>query len=137
MSAPGIATYCGTKHFVIGLSAALRTEYAGQGIDVSAVCPGVVRTELTSGLRARAAAGAIEPEDVARRIADLIVKPRAEVFVPAWGQIAARAAKALPPGVVDWLLSRAGADSGFVQPDTDARAAYLGRTTGVPTDAPR
>lgn len=43
--------------------------------------------------------------------------------------IAARASKALPPRVVDWLLRRTGGDEAFVDPDTDARAAYLRRTT--------
>lgn len=128
--APGIATYCGTKHFVVGMTAAIRAEYEGQGVDISMVSPGVVRTELTSGLRARSAAGAIDPEDVARCVGDLVEKPRPEVFVPSWGQIAARAAKALPPSIVDRLLRRAGADKAFVQPDTAARAAYLQRTTG-------
>jgi len=130
VSAPGIATYCGTKHFVVGVTAAIRAEYAGQGIDISAVCPGVVRTELTSGLRARSAAGSIEPEDVARCIAGLIERPRAEVFVPRWGQVAARAAKALPPPVVDWLLRRTGGDKAFVKSDIEARADYVRRTTG-------
>jgi short-subunit dehydrogenase len=38
------SAYTGSKHAVIGLSDAMRTDLKGTGIDVSVVCPGVVNT---------------------------------------------------------------------------------------------
>ena len=49
------ATYCGTKHYVVGLSEALRGETRGTGVEVSVVMPVAVNTELGSVSRRRAA----------------------------------------------------------------------------------
>ena len=46
---PGGATYCATKHAVIGLSEAVRAELRDTEIEVSVVMPAVVNTELGSG----------------------------------------------------------------------------------------
>lgn len=43
---PGQATYAATKAFVLSLSEAVRTELAGTGVTVTAVCPGPVKTEF-------------------------------------------------------------------------------------------
>src|SRR5437016_5793975 len=42
---PGGATYCATKHAVVGLSETLRAELRGTNVDVSVVMPVVVNTE--------------------------------------------------------------------------------------------
>ena len=47
----GAVTYCATKHFVVGASEAARSELHGSGIELSCVMPGVVNTELSSGLQ--------------------------------------------------------------------------------------
>lgn len=47
---PGLATYCATKHAVVGLSESLSLEYEPAGISVVCVMPGMVNTELISGL---------------------------------------------------------------------------------------
>ena len=44
---PYLATYCATKHGVVGLSEAARVELRDTGVEVSVVMPSVVRTELT------------------------------------------------------------------------------------------
>ncbi len=46
---PGLATYCATKHAVVGLSEAARFELKSSGVEVSCVMPGIVNTELASG----------------------------------------------------------------------------------------
>src|SRR5438067_5273710 len=47
---PGAATYCATKHAVVGLSEAVRQELRGSGVEISCVMPAVVRTDLAGGL---------------------------------------------------------------------------------------
>jgi len=43
---PGVATYCGTKHAVVGISEAVRAELDGTGIEMTVVMPSFVNTEL-------------------------------------------------------------------------------------------
>jgi NAD(P)-dependent dehydrogenase (short-subunit alcohol dehydrogenase family) len=50
---PGAAIYITAKAALIGLSEALRSELAGEGIGVSAFCPGPVRTNIREGGRMR------------------------------------------------------------------------------------
>jgi uncharacterized protein len=44
---PGSATYAASKAFVLSFSEALHTEQSGNGVTVTAVCPGPVKTEFT------------------------------------------------------------------------------------------
>jgi NAD(P)-dependent dehydrogenase (short-subunit alcohol dehydrogenase family) len=46
VAAPGVAPYCTTKFGVVGLSESLRGELGPRGIGVSAVCPGVINTDI-------------------------------------------------------------------------------------------
>lgn len=43
------AAYTATKHGVVGLSAALRSEVAAQGVRVTVLCPGMVETPILDG----------------------------------------------------------------------------------------
>ena len=79
---PGAATYCATKHAVVGLSEAVHLELRGSGVNVSCVMPGIVRTELASGLAEAKFFKSVRAEDVADAIAAALVRPRFEVFVP-------------------------------------------------------
>jgi NADP-dependent 3-hydroxy acid dehydrogenase YdfG len=79
---PGGATYCGTKHFVVGVSEAVRGELRDTAIEVSCVMPGVVDTELAGGLQETRAVKKVSPEDVAQAIVETLQHPRFDVFVP-------------------------------------------------------
>jgi short-subunit dehydrogenase len=79
---PGGATYCGTKHFVIGMSEAVRGELRDTPIEISCVMPGVVNTELAQGLQEARGVKNINPSDVADAIVDTLKVPRFDVFVP-------------------------------------------------------
>jgi NAD(P)-dependent dehydrogenase (short-subunit alcohol dehydrogenase family) len=78
---PGIATYSGTKHAVVGISEAARAELRGSGIEIACVMPTVVNTELTAGVGQRLIRP-VEVEDVANEIVDALEVPRFDVWVP-------------------------------------------------------
>jgi short-subunit dehydrogenase len=44
VSVPHLAPYCASKFALVGLSGAMRVELAKDGIDVTTVCPGLMRT---------------------------------------------------------------------------------------------
>jgi short-subunit dehydrogenase len=48
---PTVAPYCASKFAVVGLSESLAAELAPQGVRVSLVCPGAVRTGLLDRAR--------------------------------------------------------------------------------------
>ena len=79
---PGGATYCGTKHFVVGVSEAVRGETSDTAVEVSCVMPGVVDTELADGLPSTRAVKKVSPDDVANAIVEALEFPRFDVFVP-------------------------------------------------------
>jgi NADP-dependent 3-hydroxy acid dehydrogenase YdfG len=78
---PGIATYSGTKHAVVGVSEAVRAELRETDIEIACVMPTVVNTELTSGVGQKMIK-AVEAEDVANEIVDALEVPRFDVWVP-------------------------------------------------------
>jgi short-subunit dehydrogenase len=57
-------------------------ELHGSGVHVSCVMPGIVRTELASGLGEAKMFKSVRPEDVADAIVATLRKPRFDVFVP-------------------------------------------------------
>ena len=73
---PGIATYSGTKHAVVGVSEAVRAELRDTGIEIACVMPTVVNTELTSGVGQKMIKP-VEASDV-----DALEVPRFDVWVP-------------------------------------------------------
>lgn len=79
---PGIATYCGTKHAVVGITGAMRGELKDTPVDVSVVMPVIVRTELTDGVPDTRGVKALQPEDVADSIVEAIETRRYEVWCP-------------------------------------------------------
>ncbi len=79
---PGGATYCATKHAVVGLSEAVRAEGRDYGIEVSCVMPAVVNTELAAGLQQTRGVKTLEPEEVADAIVEGIETNRFDVWVP-------------------------------------------------------
>lgn len=79
---PGTATYCATKFGVVGLSQALAYELAGSGVHISVVVPGLVRTELSTGIESARGLRSVSPEQVAAGVVRVLRKPRFAVHVP-------------------------------------------------------
>jgi NADP-dependent 3-hydroxy acid dehydrogenase YdfG len=79
---PGGATYCATKHAVVGLSEAVAAELDGTDVEISCVMPAVVNTELAAGLKDVRGVKNLEPEEVADAIVEALETNRFEVWVP-------------------------------------------------------
>jgi NAD(P)-dependent dehydrogenase (short-subunit alcohol dehydrogenase family) len=79
---PGLATYCATKHAVVGYSEAVRAELEGSGIEVSVVMPVIVNTELTSGVGDTRGVRKLEVPEVVDTIVGALEKPYFDVYVP-------------------------------------------------------
>ncbi|AEF40710.1 SDR family oxidoreductase [Hoyosella subflava] len=121
---PGGLTYCGTKSAVIAITETARVEYKGSGIDFTCVMPSFTNTELIAGTTATKLIPVVEPEDVARAIADAIERPKPDVFVPRivgpllWPQ------PLLGRRIRDLFNHSLGADRSFLDFDPKARSGY-------------
>ena len=50
---PGQAAYIACKHAILGLTKTAAIDYAGKGIRINAVCPGVIQTAMVDDLKRR------------------------------------------------------------------------------------
>jgi NAD(P)-dependent dehydrogenase (short-subunit alcohol dehydrogenase family) len=125
---PGGATYCATKHAVVGLSEAIRAEYRSTDIDVSIVMPVGVNTELYSGLSPARGIKTAEPEDVAEAIVEALQTGRVDVYVPKSLKGVFRIMNVVPRSVADFFSKMLKADQILINPDHLARGAYEQRT---------
>jgi NAD(P)-dependent dehydrogenase (short-subunit alcohol dehydrogenase family) len=70
---PWLSVYSATKAAVIGFSEATQKEVSGQGIQVTALCPGFVDTPMTEYVRDQVDREAmIQPEDIAEAVRYLL-----------------------------------------------------------------
>ncbi|HJQ47416.1 MAG TPA: SDR family oxidoreductase [Amycolatopsis sp.] len=121
---PGAATYCATKHAVVGLSEAVRHELRGSGVDISCVMPAVVRTDLAGGLPETRLFKSVRAEDVATAVVEALKDPRFDVFVPRSLDATGRVSRLVPRAVAEWFLRAIGADKVFMRAHSAERADY-------------
>jgi short-subunit dehydrogenase len=124
----GIATYCATKHAVLGYTDAVRMENRGSGVHFSAILPFLTNTEMIAGVGHARGFKNVEPEDVARAVAGVIVKPKPRVFVPrSFGRVVA-AQRLLPQRVAEATARALGNGRVFTTDvEIDKRTAYARR----------
>jgi NAD(P)-dependent dehydrogenase (short-subunit alcohol dehydrogenase family) len=127
MGFAGGATYCATKHAVVGLSESIRHELRSTNVDISVVMPIVVNTELGSGLAETRGLGHVEPEHVAAAIVEALQTGRFEVYVPKSMKGMVRFSALMPRRVVESLGRVMKGDQVLAHPDLAARAAYDAR----------
>jgi NADP-dependent 3-hydroxy acid dehydrogenase YdfG len=124
---PGGATYCATKHAVVGLTEAIRAEVRDTDIWTSVVMPVVVHTELGSGLPETRGVKAVEPEDVAASIIEALQTGRFDVFVPKSVGALFRSQALVPRRAMEAIARVLKGDQVLMTPDHGARAAYEAR----------
>src|SRR6187551_1260933 len=120
---PGIATYSGTKHAVVGISEAVRAELRETGIEIACVMPTVVNTELPAGVRQRMIKP-VAPEDAANELADALEVPRFDVWVPRANGALFKVVALLPRGAREALGRFLKVDKLMTEVDHSARHAY-------------
>lgn len=103
MAMPGEASYCATKHAVVGLSKTLRIEAKRHNVNVSVLCPGVIRTPILNGgkfgrlnregltdedlQKIWERLRPIEPDALARKVAAAVARNEAIIVVPGWWRL--------------------------------------------------
>jgi len=120
----GGATYCATKHAVVGMTESLRGEYIDTPIDVSVVMPGIVHTDLGAGLAKPRGGFSVEPEDVAGAIVDALRTGRVDVYVPRTLAPIISLGSALPRRAREAVARALKADRVLSGANAEERAAY-------------
>lgn len=100
---PGNGAYCASKGGLIRYLESLRAELRGDGIVVSTVSPGYLRTALTAGNRF-AMPGLMEPDAAARDLLAGVAQGRTHIVLPARIGWLARLLNLLPDALHDRLL---------------------------------
>ncbi len=123
--APGAAIYSASKHAVVGLSDAIRSELLGCGVHVTAVLPTAVRTEMAAGLVLRHLPQ-VSPETVAKAVTRVVSRrrPPATVLVPRWLRPLAMGDAVAPQWLRDLARRIVAVDP---VADVTARAGYAAR----------
>ncbi|MGH3632555.1 SDR family oxidoreductase [Mycobacterium sp.] len=124
----GIATYCATKHAVLGFTDTVRLENRGSGIHFSAVLPALVNTEMIAGVAHLRGFKNAEPDEVARAVAGLIGKPKPRVAVPRSMGIVAVSQKLMPQRMSEALGRVLGTARVFTNVDAEMRKRYAERS---------
>ena len=134
---PNLATYCATKHGVVGLSEAVRFELRGTGVEISVVMPAFVRTELAAGVGELRGFKMTTPEEVADVVVEALEFPRFDVFVPKSIGPTWAALQVLPRRAREAIARALKVDRALVDVDRDARAAYEARAAASAPGAER
>lgn len=108
---PGGATYCATKHGVVGFSESVHLQLRGTGVNVSCVMPAVVRTELASGLGESKTLKPVSPDDVAAAIVAALRVPRFDVYVPKSLDAVGRITRLFPRSIGERIARAFGGDT--------------------------
>ena len=125
---PGGATYCATKHAVVGLSEAIRAEVRSTDIDVSIVMPVGVNTELYSGVPATRGIKLAEPHEVADAIVEALQTGRVDVYIPRSLRTLFRFMNVVPRSAADFVAKIIKADQVLLNADHRLRNSYEQRT---------
>ncbi|WP_332642477.1 SDR family oxidoreductase [Aeromicrobium sp.] len=108
MAAGLLTSYVMTKHAVVGLSLALRSEAAAYGVGVTAICPAAVNTPILDKgqfgvvkgrdffLKGQGIRKPVDPDELAQQVLGAVVKNDALVIAPVQARFAHRLQRLAP-----------------------------------------
>ena len=117
MAAGLLTSYVATKHAVVGLSLALRSEAAAHGVGVTVVCPAAVETPMLDKgevgrvrgrdyyLKGQGIRKPLDPDDLAAQVLAGVAADRAMVVAPRQARIAWRVGR-YAPGFTQRMATR-------------------------------
>ncbi len=127
----GAASYCASKHAVIGFTDSARLEYRQAGVKFSVVMPTFVNTELIAGTSGAKGIKNAEPADIAEAIVKLVAHPRPRVRVTKTAGAIIASQKFMPRGLAEGLNRVLGGEHVFTDDvDIEKRRAYEARARG-------
>jgi short-subunit dehydrogenase len=126
-AAPHLATYCATKHGVVGMSEAVRLELRGTGVEVSVVMPYFAHTELAAGMGDARGLRYVSPEEVAAEVVSALRHRRYDVVVPRTAGRLLWLGSVLPRPAREAVIRLLRADQVALTADRSARSAYEAR----------
>jgi NAD(P)-dependent dehydrogenase (short-subunit alcohol dehydrogenase family) len=128
---PGAATYCASKHAVVGFTDTARLEYRKAGVNFSMVLPTFVNTELIAGTAGAKGFKNAEPADVAAAIVQLVARPKPRVRVTKVIGALVASGKFMPRRLAEGLNRALGGEHVFTDDvDVEKRRAYEARARG-------
>jgi len=108
---PWMISYSASKAGLIAYLEALRPGLARRGITVTTVCPGFVRTAMSTGIPYKRTIRMLEPEAAAKHLVRAVLRrPRNCVF-PFSTRIGLALLKYSPDFLFDWMMRRAGPEA--------------------------
>jgi short-subunit dehydrogenase len=108
---PWMISYSASKAALIAYLEALRPGLARRGITVTTVCPGFVRTAMSTGVPYKRKMKMLEPEEAARHLARAVLRrPRNCVF-PWSMRFGLAILRIMPDRWFDWLMRKAGPEA--------------------------
>lgn len=108
---PWMISYSASKAGLIAYLEALRPGLARRGITVTTVCPGFVRTAMSTGIPYKRKIRMLEPEAAAKHLVRAVLRrPRNCVF-PFSTRIGLALLKYSPDFLFDWMMRRAGPEA--------------------------
>jgi short-subunit dehydrogenase len=108
---PWMISYSASKAALIAYLEALRPGLARRGITITTVCPGFVRTAMSTGVPYKRKMRMLEPEQAAIHLVRAVLRrPRNCVF-PWSMKLGLAILKLMPDRVFDWMMRRAGPEA--------------------------
>ncbi|MDR3620443.1 MAG: SDR family NAD(P)-dependent oxidoreductase [Paludisphaera borealis] len=108
---PWMISYSASKAALIAYLEALRPGLARRGVTITTVCPGFVRTAMSTGIPYKRKIDMLEPEVAAKHLARAVLRrPRNCVF-PFSMRIGLAVLKVTPDFMFDWMMRKAGPEA--------------------------